>query len=64
MVVDRRQARRSLGSRRTRREGTKSKAIPGMGGPNKKAPQFRHPLPRRNGRVRARVLLARLLKSS
>jgi len=62
-VVNRRELRKSLGTRRTRREGTKTKAIPGMTRPNKPTPQFRNPLPRRNGRVRPRVLLERLIRA-
>jgi hypothetical protein len=55
--VTRRQARRSLGSRTTRRAGTKSKVIPRSNG--KKPTKFRYP---RRTKARVAVLVARKLK--
>ncbi len=57
--MTRREARKLLGTRSTRRAGTKSKAIPGMGNPGMPTPQTRY---FRRRKDRPRETLRKLLK--
>ena len=64
MSVNRRALRISLGSRRTRREGTKSKVIKGSGGGVGQRGQKYRNFKRANAKTRPSVLLERLIRKA
>ena len=63
-MINRRALRRKLGSRKQRREGTKTKAIRGTGGgANQRVNKYRN-FKRSRATVRPAVLLERLIKKT